>query len=172
MKAFSSFCLFLTLSANYCAAATCYPESAVYEMRGSDAYTAGFRKIKSAMGDLAFFVSSKTTGRSYWFQMDMGNGYTDTYLLPIAEPQRGMQPVPTHGASKVPPISFFSLNKKLDIKSEVLVSSNESPEYIFLPQLGADLYYFNSALTDSEVEGKRELLPRGLWELKACTSKN
>ncbi|MEV4778861.1 hypothetical protein [Burkholderia sp. LMU1-1-1.1] len=152
---------------NICFSA-CLPESAKYEMRGNETYTAGFRRVTGALSDLAFFIHSPKTGLNYWFQFDMGNGYTDAYLLPIVEPKSGSQPHPTDEASKAPSTSFFSFDSKLNVKSEIVTTAIEAPAHIFLPQLGSNLYYFQSAFTNSSPIKEREILPRGLFELKSC----
>lgn len=174
MKLISSIlfcCCAASSAASAQAESPCPIERGNYGLNPDSSFTAGFKRIPKQEGQtIVLFIQSRKTGTTYWFSFDKGNGVTDTYLYAIHDPeQQGGKAVPLErqkGGGSLG-MSFFTLNKSMQVFSEPPQSSEAAPAYLFIPALSANLFYFGPSFGLADLNA-RENVPRGLFALENC----
>jgi|GEM_PF-3547519 len=148
------------------AAPACPVLKARYVLKADASFTAGFAASARGKADLLWVASAKT-GATYWFLMDIGNGYTDTYLYAVADPATtGGEARQLKQADDLITISLYEMDENLAVASQPAAGLATAPRYLFAPALGINLYYFSSVFGRSAND--REVMPRSLFELASC----
>jgi hypothetical protein len=141
-----------------------------YVLLSDPTYSAGFTAVEgSTNGALLLHVDSKRTGLSYWLTFGQGNGYSDAWVSatnpPLAATSKS-SPIVTSSVNSG--LSFFTLSPSLEVRSEEPRNGSIAERYLFIPQLGPNIWYSPPHFGGSFDEPLRERIPRGLFELVEC----
>lgn len=143
----------------------CSVIDAHYTLMADHRYTVSFDGGGKEANPLRMILHSKKTGIHYPLRIVTGNGYSDALLYPdVPEGSAKEQANSPTG----PTVSLFQLGTDLSVKSEEMVDKAPAPAYLFVPQLGINLFYLPKMYGGRENGSVREDMPRGLFKLKSC----
>ncbi len=162
------------MTARPAAALDCPAERALYEHAGDPRITAGFipsRHFTSMASDLYFRVT--TTQRTYWFTVQISNGYGGASLLAVGDPYIAADGDPDNGPVELGvadgfehAMGFHPLDEKLAIAG-VPQRGDMAPPVIFTPDLGLVMWYAPRAITQDPM-AERDEMDRGAFKLARC----
>ncbi len=147
-------------------APNCTIDHARYVLRGAPDYSAGFHVIgdyETLISDLALFVRSGKTGRTFWFFFDQGSGRyiylhsTTDVLAPGWQP-----PDPDGGDRPLGQMHYMAADADLSFSLVLPQSGQPAPTYILLPDLPDVMWY--------RVREPQESVPLAFFELSDCES--
>lgn len=159
-----------TARATSARAVVCPAERATYRPDAPADFVAELRgglPGAGAASDLVLQLRSLTSERSWWFVFAAAQGYGGLSILPVEPPgpqtaEDGLIAAEVD-EDVIPRLGFFALNERLAVQGMPPRSGTTAPRHIFMPGLGALLYY--GGLPESQ---EREQLPITLWTLAEC----
>jgi hypothetical protein len=126
---------------------------------------AGFKNVghhHDWQSDLAFFVHSEKTGKSYWFLPDSGSAHyinlisTSDVTAPDWAP-----PDPDGGNRPLGSMHYFAFDKKLIGIEGIPQSISSAPDKLFLPDLSEIMWYRTDPMA-------RETVPSNIFVFNIC----
>ena len=149
-------------------AKTCPIEKTVYRLKGFEK-TATLRFVKDpAMArqtELSGVLTSNITGRTYKFFIAVSNGYSTHYLIDASrvKPEAEGDSDKEDANDDTPSYAFYNFDKALRVVN--LPNPGEpAPAYIFIPDIGASLWYAETA-PDQKT---REAIETQMWQKAEC----
>ncbi len=154
------------LAAPAWAAPRCTFEHARYAIREDPAFTAGFVPIPASAhlrGDIALFVRSSRSGRTFWFFFDGGSARYVS-LISMQDPTKPGWTSPDGSETPTGPIrhsmTYLAADKALRFSIESPEVGHAAPDYFLLPDLAEVLWY--------GIPEPREGAPVGFFRLTGC----
>lgn len=145
--------------------ANCTTAHARYEMMGAPGFTAGFRPEPKRPGwltDVAFFVRSDQSKKTFWFLFDVGTArYINLISTTDATAPDWAPPPPDGGARPLGEMHFMAADAALKFSLDLPRQSAAAPVYILLPDLSEKLRYGQKGLDQEEA-------PTAFFKLTGC----
>lgn len=138
------------------AAADCAVDGARYSLRDRPDFTATFRREPGSASahDLVFEVRSATTGRTFAFRINRGEGYGEATLSPVRGRLAG-------------PVELYTLNDDARFVDYFGEPEGPAPAQLLAPKLGPALWYQADQLTGA-ANSERERMPRAFFDRVSC----
>lgn len=156
MRAFALLLILPVLAIGGAVQAACPVDGARYILRGSPEFSARFRRVAEARSAHALIldIHSATTGRTYSFTINRGNGYGEARLSPIKGDLAGS-------------VEVYTLDEAGEFTDYFGGREDPAPKQLLIPKLGPALWYQVGALTGVD-NGERERMPRAFFDRVAC----
>jgi hypothetical protein len=152
-------------AASAAAPTNCKAAGARYEMMGAPGLTAGFRPMASHTGwltDVAFFVHSDHSKKTFWFLFDAGTARYINLISTTDVTQTSWTPPPPDGGDRaLGEMHYMAADAALKFSLELPRQTTTPPAYILLPDLSEKLRY-------GQAGGDREDVPVAFFKLKGC----
>ena len=150
--------------------ASCRANGARYVLIGAPQVTALFRGAvdeATAASDLVFQVTTRQ--REYLFRFHQSQGYGRISLEPVAHPGRtpGSRYRPLPQSEGTPLLVFNAFTRDLQAVDDAPRVGRPAPALIFIPDLGARLWYDPQSLTDL-AGAERDPVPTAMFRRVAC----
>jgi len=145
---------------------SCPVEHARYTMMDGSKFSAGFRAIPKTpdwLSDVAFFVHSGETDRTFWFLFDAGSGrHIYMHSTTDATKPGWRPPAPDGGERPLGQMLYLAANADLAFSLKLPASEQPAPTYVLLPDLPDVMWY--------RVPEPRESTPLAFFKLTGCAS--
>lgn len=157
--------LAMALPAAQASSDPCPIEKTVYRLNGFEK-SATLRFVEdpafARMTPLSAVIQSSVTGKTYRYTIAVSNGYSNHYLVDAGKPRpEGVDAPETD--EETPTFSFFSFDSKLR-KIDLPSPRKQAPAWVFIPDLGASLWYAELA-PDQKT---REAIETEMWKRAEC----
>lgn len=138
------------------AAADCAVDGARYRLRDGADFTATFRREPGSRSahHLVFEVRSATTGRTFAFRINRGEGYGEATLSPVRGQLAGQ-------------VELSALNDEARFVDYFGEPEGPAPAQLLAPKLGPALWYQVDQLTGAP-NSERERMPRAFFDRVSC----
>jgi len=152
------------------AAQQCAIEHARYETMDNSHWTAGFRQIPKAsnwLTNVAFYVQSGETKRTYWFLFDAGSARYINMLPTVDVTQPGWHPRDSDAKEPTPlnsDMHYLPVDAQLGLSLTMPQAGKVAPDFILLPDLQEIMWYRMTNPT------QRESAPLAFFKLSGCNS--
>ena len=158
------------ISSASAAPATCPIEKTVYRLTGNEK-SAELRFISDpAMArqtHLSAVIKSNVTGKTYKYYIAVSNGYSTHYLIDASKPEQEENTddkAPAENEEdKTPSFAFYNFDSRLHAMN-LPNPGGRAPQYIFIPDLGASLWYAEM----SPGQKAREAIETEMWHRAGC----
>ena len=157
--------LALALSSAALDAPSCPIEKARYELMGAPGFTAGFRPEAKRAGwpsDVAFFVRSAASGKTFWFLFDAGTArYVNMISTTDVTAPGWAPPDPDGGVRPLGDMHYLAADLALTFDPLLPRQGAPAPAYVLLPDLAEKLWY-------GQRDGAKEAAPTAFFKFKDC----
>ncbi|MEQ1756257.1 MAG: hypothetical protein ABL973_19230 [Micropepsaceae bacterium] len=155
-----------SVSAASAATQSCPIEKSVYRLTGFEK-SAELRFIAdpelARQTQLSARIKSNLTGKAYSFYVAISNGYSTHYLVDASKPEPDDNASNENDEDKTPSFSFYNFDSRMHVMN--LPNPGErAPQYIFIPDLGASLWYAEM----SPGQKAREAIETEMWHRAEC----
>ena len=143
----------------------CPTERARYELMGSPGFTAGFLPQARRPGwltDVAFFVRSSQSGKTFWFLFDRGSAqYINMISTTDVTTPGWAPPDPDGGVRPLDEMHYLAADKALKFDPDLPSQGAPAPAYVLLPDLAENLRH-------GQKSGAGEHAPTEFFKLVGC----
>jgi hypothetical protein len=150
---------------SWAAPTNCKVANARYEMMGAPGLTAGFRPVGNHPGwltNVAFFVHSDQSKRTFWFLFDAGTARYITLISTTDVSAQGWTPPPPDGGDHpLGSMHYMGADSNLRFSMTLPRHTTPAPTYILLPDLSEKLRY-------GQAGAAKEDVPVASFKLKGC----
>ena len=161
--------LFLALGAPSLASADpapgCKTANARYEMMGTPGFTAGFLpqpKRQEWPTNVAFFVRSAQSGKTFWFLFDAGTArYVSLISTTDVTAPNWTPPDPDGGSRPLRDMNYLATDAALKFSLDLPRADAPAPAYVLLPDLAETLWY-------GQRDGAKEDAPTAFFKRVGC----
>lgn len=147
------------------ATTNCSAASARYEMMGAPGFTAGFRPTSNYPGwltDVAFFVHSDHSKRTFWFLFDAGTARYINLISTTDVADASWTPPPHDGGDRpLGEMHYMAADSNLKFSLTLPRQTSPAPTYILLPDLSERLRY-------GQAGSAKEDVPVAFFKLTGC----
>ena len=150
------------------AAKTCSVANARYVSMADQQWSAGFTPIhkdRNWISDVALFVTSLRSGRTYWFMFDAGSARYVNLISTFDVTKPGWHPPGPDGPASERPFGqmhYLSTDADLTFSLDIPFQKTPAPTYILLPDLSEWGWYRLPPM-------ERESAPLAFFKLQSCS---